>query len=867
MISWFSHMVCRAAIVAGFLSLAVSTAGIAAEATAQPDEVITLGDCLVVGGVGQSGRAVVHTDAVEALIVAGHWTAPQVGDIVTLPDRTTRRWEAARPGKDGWLSHRALEGGYGYWVVEIPDERVMVLEAQGHGVVYVNGVPRAGDPYQTGWLGLPVVLKKGVNELLFACSRGRLLARLTAPTAPVLLDPRDPTLPDLIIGESGSLWGAIVVANATPAWLDGLVLRATLPGADPIATDVPPLPPQGVRKVAFRFQPAVGDECEISEVPLAVELGESRASGRGIAGKLALPLGVRRADEPHKRTFLSEIDGSVQYYAVVPPKVSGGTADDQPALILSLHGAAVEATSQAAAYSPKSWGYIVAPTNRRPYGFDWEEIGRRDAQEVLALAQERFRTDPLRTYLTGHSMGGHGTWQVGVHYPDRFAAIAPSAGWISFWSYAGGARYENATPVERMLLRASSPSDTLVLSRNYLHQGIYILHGDADDNVPVGQARTMRKHLAEYHADFAYFEQPGAGHWWGNACVDWPPLFDFLRHHVKTPTHAVRQVEFITSSPGVSARCDWAVIEAQIKPMQPSKLGIRLDTATRRFSGTTDNVARLCLDLAELSKPQSREEKGEPVDATPLPAGKALSVELDGQLVEDIPWPSGEQRIWLGREKDEWSVTTAPSAALKGPERYGPFKEVFCNRFLFVVGTGGSEEEAAWALAKARYDAETFQYRGNGSVDVVRDVDFDPANEPDRNAVLYGNADTNGAWAALLKNSPVGVRRGVVAAGQRELKGENLACLFVRPRPGSDRALVGVISGTGLAGMRLTDRLPNFLSGVAYPDCLVLSTDVLSKGTGGILAAGFFDNDWSLKNDDFAWAEPESSPGIQPANR
>jgi S-formylglutathione hydrolase FrmB len=30
--------------------------------------------------------------------------------------------------------------------------------------------------------------------------------------------------------------------------------------------------------------------------------------------------------------------------------------------------------------------------------------------------------------LTGHSMGGHGTWHLGVHDAGRFAVIGPSAG-------------------------------------------------------------------------------------------------------------------------------------------------------------------------------------------------------------------------------------------------------------------------------------------------------------------------------------------------------------------------------------------------------------------------------------------------------
>ena len=85
-------------------------------------------------------------------------------------------------------------------------------------------------------------------------------------------------------------------------------------------------------------------------------------------------------------------------------------------------------SGQARCYAPKSWGHVVAPTNRRRFGFDWEDWGRMDAMEVLEEAQARFGTDPRRTYLTGHSMGGHGTWNLGAHFPDRFAAIAPICG-------------------------------------------------------------------------------------------------------------------------------------------------------------------------------------------------------------------------------------------------------------------------------------------------------------------------------------------------------------------------------------------------------------------------------------------------------
>ena len=121
---------------------------------------------------------------------------------------------------------------------------------------------------------------------------------------------------------------------------------------------------------------------------------------------------------------------------------------------------------------------------------------------------------------------------------------------------------------------------------------------------------------------------------------------------------------------------------------------------------------------------------------------------------------------------------------------------------------------------------------------------------------LYGNADSNAAWPALLGGSPVRVRRNEVGIGGTALTGDDLACLFLRPRPGSDVACVGAVSGTGLVGMKLTDRLNYFLSGVAYPDCTVIGPEMLREGVNGIRAAGFFGNDWSVDKGDFSRRTP-----------
>jgi poly(3-hydroxybutyrate) depolymerase len=806
--------------LAGGIALVLVALPALADVPGSPEPIVPR-DALVLTGTGRDGRRPIPIDPVVEQVIAGTWTAPKAGDTVPVADGRDRAWVPLKAGDDGTFRAPGLSGGYAAITVPSDADRVLMLEAAGHTLVYVNGVPRVGDPYSHGYVHLPIALRSGDNHLLFAVGRGALRVRLTAPQAPAYLDPSDPTLPDLSAGGETDTWGAVIAVNASDRLLDGLSLRAAIDDGEPLATGPVAIPPLATRKIPLRLRGRAPAEGDSARVAITLLRGDEAIDSAEVS------LRVRRPDRTQKRTFLSRIDGSVQYYGLVP--ASG--EESRPGLILTLHGAGVEGIGQAEVYAPKPWAHVVAPTNRRPYGFDWEDWGRLDAIEVLDHALKELGADPSRVVLTGHSMGGHGTWYLGATFPDRFAAIAPSAGWISMFSYAGARRAEDPTPRQALLQRAASPSDTLALERNYAGLGVYVLHGDADNNVPVDQAREMRRRLGRFHPDFAYYERPGAGHWWGNECCDWPPLIDFLSRRRIPGAADVRRLEFTTASPGVSSRAHWATIEDQLKRLEPSTIRLTCDPDRRRFAGSTENVARLALDLGHL-KP-----------------GAAVTAELDGQSVE-LPRPEEAPRVWLGRAEGQWSRIEEPPPSRKGPRRYGSFKDAFRNRFQLIYGTRGTAEENAWSLARARLDAETFWYRGNGSVEVLPDTAFDPAAEPDRNVILYGNADTHAAWPGLLADSPVQLRRGGAKVGDREATGEAIACLLIRPRPGSGRASVGVVGGTGLAGMRRTDRLPYFVAGVSYPDLTLLD-----GGPDPILCTGYFDGDWGVTSGEIAWRD------------
>ena len=95
------------------------------------------------------------------------------------------------------------------------DDKVTVLEASGHTMVYVNGEPSVGDPYANGYVRLPVKLRRGPNTFLFQGSVAATRRPLTAPRAPTMLGPDDVTSPDLVVGEPVNTEAAIVLCNAS----------------------------------------------------------------------------------------------------------------------------------------------------------------------------------------------------------------------------------------------------------------------------------------------------------------------------------------------------------------------------------------------------------------------------------------------------------------------------------------------------------------------------------------------------------------------------------------------------------------------------------------------------------------------------
>lgn len=774
---------------------------------------------LVVTDCHRYGREAIVTDQLAYQLSTSQFKKPELNSKLTNVDVV---WKNIETDSTGRFRGNDLMNGYIYLTYFSDRAQDAVLNISGNSMFYFNGEPHGGDIYNDGWMKVPVELKAGVNEILVRCggfSRWQgVSARLLLGGKPVSISVDDATLPHVVVEEKqGLLYGALVIVNQSGKALTDLVLSATLNGKT-VETPLKTIYPYSFQKSPFQFDASA--TTTTGDHACAITL---KQKGK-VLDQQSLTITALKASEHHSYTFVSKVDGSVQYYSVAP-RLGGHSG--KPALFLSVHGAGVQAIGQARAYQPKDWGVLVAPTNRRPRGFNWEDWGRLDALEVLELATARYQPDPERIYLTGHSMGGHGTWYLGATYPEKWAAIAPCAGYPTLTGYGsadGKIPDRGRSEIEETLLRASNASNVIALASNYKDLGIYIHHGDSDKVVSVDYARQMRKILGDFHKDFSYYEYPGGSHWFGNESVDWPPIFEYFKWHKVKQDSASDVLEFSTASPAISSHHHWISILQQSNPLQYSKVNLVRDRKKGTINGSTENVATLRLLLKDFA------------------TGEKLTLLIDSVKIDLVV--NGAEIFLSGYP--QWRVRGKPGATEKNEVRSGTFKEAFNHRMVFVYGTAGNEQENQWAFSKARYDAEVWYYRGNGMVEIVSDKNFSPEKFKDRGVIIYGNSVTNKAWSKVLKGCPINVTRDRITAGKNVHEGKNLAAYFTWPRQDSEIASVGVVAGTGVAGMHATDANQYFAAGSGFPDYMIFTTDMLKDGAKGVRAAGFYNNKWNL---------------------
>src|SRR5204862_2816785 len=137
--------------------------------------------------------------------------------------------------------------------------------------------------------------------------------------------------------------------------------------------------------------------------------------------------------------------------------------------------------------------------------------------ELIGLLDEitrKYAVDLNRVYLTGLSMGGYGAWNLGLAYPEKFAALAP---------ICGGGDLINA-----ILSIRERPEALKSL-------GVWAFHGAKDPVVPLSESQRMVDFLKKLAGkDVKLTVYPEAQHDSWTQTYDNPELYKWLLEQRRT---------------------------------------------------------------------------------------------------------------------------------------------------------------------------------------------------------------------------------------------------------------------------------------------------------------------------------------------
>lgn len=136
--------------------------------------------------------------------------------------------------------------------------------------------------------------------------------------------------------------------------------------------------------------------------------------------------------------------------------------------------------------------------------FDEAEV---DFWEVWNRIASSFTLDPERTVISGYSMGGYGSYKLGLAYPDLFAKALAIAG-----PPTCGIRVSGDVRAPSQEGRCTDEGDTKALVGNARHVPYLIASGVVDELVPftsvLEQVEAFDTRGYRYHAEY----YPGEGH-------------------------------------------------------------------------------------------------------------------------------------------------------------------------------------------------------------------------------------------------------------------------------------------------------------------------------------------------------------------
>lgn len=501
------------------------------------------------------------------------------------------------------------------------------------------------------------------------------------------------------------------------------------------------------------------------------------------------------------RAYWSKVDGSVQPYMMVVP--DGYDRQKPMRLDLVLHGRNAR-LNEVSFLAEAEWGKPLTPQPDRlelhVYGrtnnaYRWS--GETDVFEALSAAEAHYAIDPKRIVLRGFSMGGAGTWHIGLHHPDRWVAMEAGAG---FTDTKGHARIQNAAEHESL---AWTIYDAYLYARNSVLLPS-VGYGSIDDPqlraAKLVQDQLAKETLVPTDLRTLFLVGPAVGHRFAPESKKESEAF--LQKALHRGWQVPDRVRFVTYTTRYN-RAFWVRVEGLEKHYQRAEIDAQRDGAKVRIEAK--GISRLALDGAP-------------------------EVQIDGQTLRNVRE--------IEKRNGKWVAANGGNSLRKRHGLQGPIDDAFQDSFLCVLPTAQPRDAAAHRLALERLETFRREYAKylRGDIRIKKDSDVSEADIQNHNLVLFGDPGSNKLMARILKKTPLRWEAKAVRVGVRQFDGENQLLVAVYPNPLNPNRYAVINSGHtfGEKDFKGTNAL-------LYPR---LGDWAVFDAQGRLREAGFFNERW-----------------------
>jgi pimeloyl-ACP methyl ester carboxylesterase len=539
--------------------------------------------------------------------------------------------------------------------------------------------------------------------------------------------------------------------------------------------------------------------------------------------------------------YISKIDGSVQPYSLIVPESWQRRSPFRHRLDIWFHGRG-ETRTEVFYYKERHNNLgEFAPEDTfvlHPYGRFCNAAkfaGEVDAFEALADVQKRYKIDDDRISVRGFSMGGASAWHFAVHYPDKWFAANPGAGFSETPRFLKVFQNEKVEPTwyEKKLWQMYDCTDWAV---NLEGCPTIAYSGELDSQKQA--ADVMAEALLKSNMVLAHVVGPKTQHQYEQkAKADVSRRMGLLasRGRARSPEH----VHFATTSLRYE-RSSWLRIDALEEHWKPSSIWAMWTGAPDIFVETT-NISAFSLDF----------ESGL--------YSKHIGVNLivlikdsDGETQQvncTLPKTDLSLSASFHKEGKKWVAGPLSTTGLhKKHGLQGPIDDAFLESFTFVRPTGTSKNEKVTEWVKSESDRAVKRWRTQmrGDARLKDDTNVSDADIASSNLVLWGDPQSNAILKKIADKLPIVWGDDRIQVGEKSYSAADHVPILIFPNPLNPEKYVVLNSGFTY---REYDDLNNARQVPKLPDWAIVDVKVKpnSRYPGKVVDANFFDEAWKLK--------------------